>query len=208
MNLLHSFSQGNFVLIAVFLLLVGMSCVSWYVIFRKVLVLKFERKAIAQFRLEYLNSPQILSSLNTEHKGLIGEIVLEMKNLQPLLSTIEGREKKETLAVHLAQKLDIIKIHLDSGLTLLASVSSSSPFIGLFGTVWGIYGALIEISTKGSAGLSVVAAPMGEALTATAVGLFAAIPAAIAYNIFLRYNRLIIQDLRHICEQFTIYSEK
>lgn len=208
MNLLHSFSQGNFVLIVVFLLLVGMSFVSWYVIFRKVLMLKFERKAIARFRTQYLNSPQILDSITQQHKGLIGEIVAEMKNIQPLVVKIEGSERREILAVHLAQRLDITKIHLDSGLTLLASVSSSSPFIGLFGTVWGIYGALIEISTQGSAGLSVVAAPMGEALTATAVGLFAAIPAAIAYNIFLRYNRLIIQDLRHICEQFTIYSTK
>ena len=90
-------------------------------------------------------------------------------------------------------------------MTVLASIGSSSPFIGLFGTVWGIYNALSNIAIQGNAGLSVVAGPMGEALIATAIGLFAAIPAVLAYNSFVRLNRLLVQNLRHIAEQITVY---
>ena len=107
--------------------------------------------------------------------------------------------------MHLAQTLDEIRFGLDKGLTILASIGSSAPFIGLFGTVWGIYNALNNIATQGNAGLSVVAGPMGEALVATAIGLFAAIPAILAYNSFTRLNRLLVQNLRHIAEQMTVY---
>ena len=100
---------------------------------------------------------------------------------------------------------DEIRVWLDKGLTILASIGSVSPFIGLFGTVWGIYGALNNISSQGSAGLDAVAGPMGEALIATAIGLFAAIPAVLAYNTFVRLNRLLVQNLRHLAEQMTVY---
>lgn len=209
MNIFHSFTQGNPILIAVFLLLVGMSISSWYIIFRKIIIIKAEYKLLTVFHKQYLHSPELLmSSLKITHKGSINRIISEANTLKPLLENLNSQEQKEVISMHLAQILDLIKIRLDSGLTLLASVSNSAPFVGLFGTVWGIYGALLEVSAKGSAGLNVVAGPMGEALTATAVGLFAAIPAALAYNIFLRYNRLIVQDLRHICEQFSIYLPK
>ncbi|MBN8531906.1 MAG: MotA/TolQ/ExbB proton channel family protein [Alphaproteobacteria bacterium] len=108
--------------------------------------------------------------------------------------------------MHLAQTLDGLRVWMDRGLTLLASVGSSAPFIGLFGTVWGIYGALTRISAAGNASLNVVAGPMGEALVATAVGLFAAIPAVLAYNAFVRANRLLIQDYRHLAEQLAAYA--
>jgi biopolymer transport protein ExbB len=102
---------------------------------------------------------------------------------------------------YMEQTLDEIRIEQESGLIILATISSSAPFIGLFGTVWGIYGALISISSAGSVGLEVVAAPMGEALVATAIGLFAAVPASIFYNILVRQNKLLMQRLRHLLER-------
>lgn len=75
---------------------------------------------------------------------------------------------------------------LESGLSVLASIGSTAPFIGLFGTVWGIMHALKDISATGSAGLDVVAGPIGEALIATAIGIATAVPAVLAYNYFLR----------------------
>ena len=84
---------------------------------------------------------------------------------------------------------------LESGLTVLASVGSTAPFIGLFGTVWGIYHALIAIGSGGSAGLDAVAGPVGEALIMTAAGLAVAIPAVLAYNFFVRGNRVTIAEL-------------
>jgi biopolymer transport protein ExbB len=84
---------------------------------------------------------------------------------------------------------------LESGLTLLATVGSTAPFIGLFGTVWGIYHALSAIGAKGEASLETVAGPVGEALIMTALGLAVAIPAVLAYNAIVRSNRLILTDL-------------
>lgn len=80
----------------------------------------------------------------------------------------------------------------DSGLTLLASVGSTAPFVGLFGTVWGIYHALINIGASGEATLDVVAAPVGEALIMTCIGLGVAIPSVLAYNYFVRSNKAML----------------
>lgn len=94
------------------------------------------------------------------------------------------------------------KARMDAGLGWLASIGSTAPFVGLFGTVWGIMHALKDISAKGSATLDVVAGPIGEALIATALGIAVAIPAVIAYNFFLRQNRRIITALDHFASDF------
>lgn len=83
----------------------------------------------------------------------------------------------------------------ESGLVFLASVAASAPFVGLFGTVWGIYHALLAISLGGRAGLEQVAGPVGEALVMTAIGLSVAIPAVLAYNAFQRGNRVLQTEL-------------
>ena len=91
---------------------------------------------------------------------------------------------------------------LESGLMVLASVGSTAPFVGLFGTVWGIMHALQDISRTGSAGLDVVAGPIGEALIATAVGIATAIPAVLAYNYGLRQVRLYGAELEEFANDF------
>jgi biopolymer transport protein ExbB len=84
---------------------------------------------------------------------------------------------------------------LESGLAVLASVGSTAPFIGLFGTVWGVYHALVAIGLSGQGTLDKVAAPVGEALIMTALGLAVAIPAVLAYNAFVRSNRVVLARL-------------
>lgn len=84
---------------------------------------------------------------------------------------------------------------LDSGLSVLASVGATAPFVGLFGTVWGIYRALAGIGFSGQATIDQVAGPVGEALIMTALGIAVAVPAVLGYNFLLRANRLIAQDL-------------
>jgi biopolymer transport protein ExbB len=84
---------------------------------------------------------------------------------------------------------------LESGLTILASVGSTAPFLGLFGTVWGVYHALVNIGVSGQGTLDKVAGPVGEALIMTALGLAVAIPAVLAYNAFVRRNRLVLAQL-------------
>ncbi len=94
---------------------------------------------------------------------------------------------------------------LEGGLTLLASVGSTAPFVGLFGTVWGIYHALVRIGATGQASLDKVAGPVGEALIMTAAGLFVAIPAVLAYNAFTRSLRLITADMEAFAHDLHAY---
>lgn len=99
-------------------------------------------------------------------------------------------DKQELLDRRLRQQSQKERGSLESGLAVLATIGSISPFVGLFGTVWGIMGALTSISKSGSASLEVVAGPIGEALIATAVGIAVAVPAVVGYNFFIRRNKV------------------
>ena len=103
----------------------------------------------------------------------------------------ESLSRSEFIDRALRQAVSRESLRLEGGLTLLATVGSSAPFVGLLGTVWGIYHALIGIAATGNASMNAVAGPVGEALIMTAFGLFTAIPAVLAYNFFNRANRLI-----------------
>ncbi|MCM2335717.1 MAG: MotA/TolQ/ExbB proton channel family protein [Pseudomonas sp.] len=103
---------------------------------------------------------------------------------------VESLNRSEFVDRALRQGVTRESSRLESGLTVLATVGSTAPFVGLLGTVWGIYGALIKIGATGSASIDAVAGPVGEALIMTALGLFVAIPAVLAYNFFVRLNRV------------------
>lgn len=102
----------------------------------------------------------------------------------------------------LKQQIQKEKAKMDSGLGWLASFGSTAPFVGLFGTVWGIMDAMREISSQGSASLDVVAGPIGEALIATGIGIAVAVPAVLGYNFFIRLNRSANAKLEHFAEDF------
>lgn len=102
----------------------------------------------------------------------------------------ESLSRSEFVDRALRQAVTRESLRLEDGLTVLATVGSSAPFVGLLGTVWGIYNALIRIGASGDASISAVAGPVGEALIMTAFGLFAAIPALLAYNAYVRFNRV------------------
>ena len=102
----------------------------------------------------------------------------------------ESLNRSEFVDRALRQAVTRESAKLDNGLTLLATVGATAPFVGLLGTVWGIYHALIRIGSTGDASISAVAGPVGEALIMTALGLFVAIPAVLAYNFFSRLNRV------------------
>ena len=103
---------------------------------------------------------------------------------------VEALNRSEFIDRALRQAVARESLRLEDGLTLLATVGSAAPFVGLLGTVWGIYHALIRIAASGNASMNAVAGPVGEALLMTAFGLFAAIPATFAFNFFNRANRL------------------
>ena len=102
----------------------------------------------------------------------------------------ESLNRSEFVDRALRQAVTRESLNLETGLTVLATTGSSAPFVGLLGTVWGIYHALIKIGSSGDASISAVAGPVGEALIMTALGLFVAIPALLAYNAFVRSNRI------------------
>jgi len=105
----------------------------------------------------------------------------------------------------LKNTLDENIMRLQSGLALLASVGSTAPFVGLFGTVWGIYHALLAISASGQTSIQHVAGPVGEALIMTAFGLFVALPAMLAYNAFTRANKRIVSKLNRFSHGLHAY---
>ncbi len=102
----------------------------------------------------------------------------------------ESLNRSEFVDRALRQGVTRESMRLESGLTVLATVGATAPFVGLLGTVWGIYHALIAIGSSGDASISAVAGPVGEALIMTALGLFVAIPAVLAYNFYVRLNRI------------------
>ena len=108
----------------------------------------------------------------------------------------------------LRQAVQNLQRKLEGGLAMLASIGSTAPFVGLFGTVWGIMHALQDISKTGSASLDVVSGPIGEALIATAIGIATALPAVLAYNFFLRRMRLSIADLENFAHDFMRLAAK
>ncbi|WNV04160.1 MotA/TolQ/ExbB proton channel family protein [Candidatus Methylospira mobilis] len=111
-------------------------------------------------------------------------------------------DRQELLDRRLRQQMQKERGSLESGLAVLATIGSTAPFVGLFGTVWGIMHALQDISKSGSASLDVVAGPIGEALIATAIGIAVAVPAVIAYNFFLRRNKVIWAFLDNFATDF------
>jgi biopolymer transport protein ExbB len=97
----------------------------------------------------------------------------------------------------LARSTDAVNFRLQGGLSFLASVGSTAPFVGLLGTVWGIYHALVKISLAGQASIDKVAGPVGEALIMTAFGLIVAVPAVLGYNWLVRRNKVALDRVRN-----------
>ena len=104
-------------------------------------------------------------------------------------------ERGELITRTLRREINRVSARLESGLTLLASVGATAPFVGLLGTVWGIYHALNAVAASGTVQIDRVAGPVGEALIMTAFGLTVAIPAVLAYNAFTRVNRVTLAEL-------------
>ena len=105
----------------------------------------------------------------------------------------------------LRQAIDEFTTHLQSGMAILASVGSTAPFVGLFGTVWGIYHALLSIGAAGAATIDKVAGPVGESLIMTALGLAVAIPAVLGYNALVRGNKGVLHKVNRFANDLHAY---
>lgn len=205
MNLLTVFDQGDRILVAVFLTLIAMSISTWYLILVRGLHVwrvrrsNYETEQAIWAANDWKEAETVISNSDVPIAQLARHGLTAMRhyhaNAHKGLGDSCSMDAFLTRAIRkgLAQQTG----RLESGLTVLASVGSTAPFIGLFGTVWGIYHALVHIGVQGQVSMGTVSGPIGEALVATAAGLAAAIPAVLAYNALTRANRVIGQELDH-----------
>lgn len=148
--------------------------------------------------------PGVISSTKGRLSRVCQAGLAELASLQEMNNVFSPEDKQQILLHALRQQSHIEQTRMENGLSILASVGSTAPFIGLFGTVWGIMNALKAISASGSASLDVVAGPIGEALIATAVGIATAVPAVLAYNYFLRKVRLSVATMDNFASAFQL----
>lgn len=192
--------QGDFVAKGTLLILVIMSVFSWYILFAKLI---YQHKLMGQFK-AVGKQFWTASSLKDGANKLARENVYRMIVDDGLAATQhhEGKltdqiDLHEWVTMSLQRAVESVNSELQTGLAFLATVGSTAPFVGLFGTVWGIYHALIAIGIAGQASIDKVAGPVGEALIMTALGLAVAVPAVLSYNWLVRRNKVVIENLRN-----------
>ncbi|MHB1375270.1 MAG: MotA/TolQ/ExbB proton channel family protein [Thauera sp.] len=204
-GLAHLWAQSDTIIRSVGVILLLMSITSWYLILTRALRQMRARRhsdAVDAF----WAAPDLdagLKALQTqapdspfEALAQQGAAAAQHVRRHTQTNTLGGNlDADEVITRALRKSIALSTAALESGLTALASIGSTAPFIGLFGTVWGIYHALVNISASGMATLDKVAGPVGEALIMTAFGLFVAIPAVLAYNAITRANRLELSEL-------------
>lgn len=215
LGLAHFWSQGDFVTHAVAILLLLLSVASWMVIVgRGAWQLKtnrcFDRAMNAFWSADSL--PQAVEAIKAEDRsGVFAQMATaataaarahEQNGARGIGA---GVSQSESVTRALRSQIVRTQAGIEQGLTFLASVGSTSPFIGLFGTVWGIYHALVGLSGATQVVLDKVAGPVGEALIMTAAGLFVAIPAVLAYNALTRGNRIVMAQLDGFAHDLHVY---
>jgi biopolymer transport protein ExbB len=210
-GLVNLWNQGDLITKGVALLLLAMSLASWMVIVIKALDLRrfaAQAKATESFW-HAADFTDGLGKLRSEHTNPFRALALEGReasvhhHAQPQLH--DSLDKSDWLTRALRNSIDESTARLQSGLAVLASVGSTAPFIGLFGTVWGIYHALLSISAAGQASIDKVAGPIGEALVMTALGLAVAVPAVLGYNALVRGNKSILNKLNRFAHDLHAY---
>lgn len=213
----HFIAQADAVGKTLLVILLLMSAISWYLIVMKGIT-QFVRKRRSEQFLNFFWNASSLDQVRHEiathgvhdpfshltahamhaqdHHAKYGAAKLE-----------EAGSAQEFLTRTIKKVLDEETLRLENGLTVLATIGSTAPFVGLFGTVWGVYHALVAIGLSGSGTLDKVAGPVGEALIMTAIGLAVAIPAVMGYNWLTRSNRVLTAKLDAFAfELFTFLS--
>jgi biopolymer transport protein ExbB len=194
--------QGGIIAWVTLLLLVLMSVASWYVFFVKLIdqqkIIKEGRRA----RTSFWQSANLREAANKLDKnGAYRQIVDDGMTAQEQHTKLtDPIDQHDWMMGSLARSQGAITSKLSTGLALLATVGSTAPFVGLFGTVVGIYRALIRIGASGQASIDTVAGPVGEALIMTALGLAVAVPAVMQYNWLMRRNKAIGEELARFAQ--------
>ena len=196
-GLQEALREGGVIAQSTFGILVLMSVVSFYILFTKLLEQQKIMSQAKRVRTGFWNSNSLREASaklekNSAYKQIVDDGLTAQEQHTKLTDPVEAHD---WLHNSLARSEAAINSKLGGGLAFLATVGSVAPFIGLFGTVIGIYRALIKIGASGQASIDAVAGPVGEALIMTALGLAVAVPAVLAYNWLQRRNKSIAEDL-------------
>lgn len=211
-NFAHFIAQGDVVIQSVVAVLLLLSVITWYLILIKLLRGFGRKRNAAAFLRIFGNAPSADSlrqkldgQRNTDPFSRIASNVInassQYRRHARRESAGDAPDYNEFVTRAIRQGIAQEAAQIENGLTLLASTGSTAPFIGLFGTVWGIYHALVGIGLSGRTTLDSVAGPVGEALIVTAAGLAVAVPAVLAYNFFVRRNRLLLAQLDNFAHE-------
>jgi len=205
--------QGDLVIKSVALLLLIMSIASWTIILVRAVRLwrlrKTKHKLVDFWHTQDFNDG--LKRLGSNHSHNIFRHLAQEGKSAMLHHKIHKEELQgklplsDWLTSSLRSAIDESSERMQGGLSVLASVGATAPFVGLFGTVWGIYHALVTIGVSGQASIDKVAGPVGEALIMTAFGLAVAIPAVLGYNALTRGNKNILGKLNRFAQQLHVY---
>ena len=191
--------DGGFVPRATLLILALMSMGSWYIIITKLLDQTKVFKQAKEVSSKFWKSASIAAGSATLEEGSPFRFIAESGTKATVHhdgALLEQIDLSTWVTMSIQRAVEKVQSRLQDGLSFLATVGSTAPFIGLFGTVWGIYGALTNIGMTGNASIDKVAGPVGEALIMTAFGLFVAVPAVLGYNWLVRRNKSAMEDVR------------
>lgn len=192
-------TQGDIVARSTLTIMVIMSMASWYVIFTKL----FEQRSMLKSARESADSFWKASSVKAGAGALVEGSAFHYIASQGIRASdhhegtmVESIDKHTWISMSVDRAVGSINNRLQDGMAVLATVGSTAPFVGLFGTVWGIYNALVKIGISGQASIDKVAGPVGESLIMTAFGLAVAVPAVMGYNWLLRRNKSVMDQTK------------
>ena len=191
--------QGDFVARGTLIIMVIMSMGSWYVIFTKLFEQRQMMKSAVQSAETFWKAASVKTGVGALEEGSAFRYIAEqgIKASDHHEGTmVEQIDKHTWVTMSVDRAVGSIQSRLQDGLAVLATVGSTAPFVGLFGTVWGIYNALVKIGISGQASIDKVAGPVGEALIMTAIGLAVAVPAVMGYNWLVRRNKTVMDATR------------
>ncbi len=201
----HLWAGGDWVARTVIILLAIMSIGTWYIFFTKF----WEQSRIlgqaAQVEKRFWSSNNLNEGIDKLAKNSVFRSVAESGVRAASTGATGIVNQNDWISMALNRSLEEINSRLQGGIAFLASVGSTAPFVGLFGTVWGILNALVAIGMSGQPSIEKVAGPVGEALIMTALGLFVAVPAVLLYNFLVRRNKVINEKLRSFASDLQTY---
>ena len=192
-------TQGDIVARGTLVILVIMSMGSWYVIFTKLIEQRSMLKSAVESADAFWKAPSIKAGATALTEGSAFHYIAQQgirASEHHEGTMVETIDKHTWISMSVDRAVGSVQNRLQDGMAVLATVGSTAPFVGLFGTVWGIYNALVKIGISGQASIDKVAGPVGEALIMTAIGLAVAVPAVMGYNWLLRRNKAVMDQTR------------